>query len=179
MRKYKIIYADPAWSYNDKCHAGKRGADYKYRTTSTESLQQIPVHRVIADDCALFMWATMPMLPDALSVMAAWGFKYKTVAFVWVKKNRKSDSDFFGMGNWTRSNAEVVLLGTVGKPRRVSMSVRQVVHSRIMAHSEKPSEVADRIVALMGDVPRLDMFARAERPGWDAWGDQSTNSIQL
>lgn len=132
----------------------------------------IPVAAVCAQDAACFMWATMPMIPDALRVLREWGFTYKTVAFTWVKTNRKAWTPFFGMGNWTRANAEIVLLGIRGRPKRVAADVPQIVIDRIMRHSEKPDEVRLRIVRLMGDVPRLEMFSRHRVAGWKRWGNQ-------
>ena len=123
------------------------------------------------------MWATFPMLPDALEVMAAWGFEYKTVAFVWTKANKRADTDFFGMGNWTRANAEVVLLGVKGRPKRISASVRQIVRKPIMRHSEKPSEVRERIVSLMGGLTRIELFARQKTGGWDVWGNEVVSDV--
>lgn len=172
IKKYNIIYADPAWSYKDKCNSGKRGAGHKYTVTSTADMANLPISKISADDCVLFMWATFPMLPDAFELMKAWGFNYKTVAFVWEKLNKKSDSDFFGMGNWTRANAEIVLLGVKGKPKRIDAGVRQIVRFPIGRHSEKPDEVRQRIVRLMGDLPRVELFARAETAGWDVWGNE-------
>ena len=179
VRLFGVIYCDPAWSYKDKCHSGKRGAGYKYTTTSTEEMAQLPVIKIAAKDCACFMWATMPMLPDALALMKSWGFQYKTVAFVWVKTNKKADTDFFGMGNWTRSNAEVCLLGIRGKPKRVSAAVRQVIRRPIMRHSQKPPEVRERIVTLMGDIPRVELFARVKTEGWSVWGNEVTSDVAM
>src|SRR5208282_4912750 len=104
---------------------------------------------------------------------------YKTVAFVWVKTNKKADSDFFGMGNWTRANAEIVLLGVKGKPKRVSASIRQVLRSPIMRHSQKPDEIRTRIVDLMGDVPRVELFAREKASGWDSWGNEIESDLKI
>lgn len=124
------------------------------------------------------MWATMPMLPEALKVMKAWGFKYKTVGFTWMKQNRRADGlfaynkDIFtGMGYWTRSNAELCLLGTRGHPQRKLASVRQAILSPIREHSRKPAEAYDRIEQLL-DGPYIELFARTRRRGWDAWGNQ-------
>lgn len=125
--------------------------------------------------CALFMWATFPTVPDALRVMEAWGFAYKTAAFVWIKKY-KSGGNFYGMGAYTRANAEVCLLGVTpgfkAKEMVKSHSVHQVIESPIQAHSVKPDETRHRIVELLGDVPRIELFARQRVPGWDAWGDE-------
>lgn len=171
-RRYRIIYADPAWQYRDKATAGKRGASFKYPTMSVEELKKLPVANLADDNCTLFLWVTNPMLPVGLEVMAAWGFTYKTVAFNWVKRNKVSDSWFLGMGNYTRAGSELCLLGIKGKSKRVSASVYQVVDTKIEAHSKKPDVVRNRIVQLLGDVPRIELFARQRVAGWDAWGNE-------
>ena len=125
------------------------------------------------EDCVLFMWATFPMLREALDVIEAWGFSYKTVAFNWVKQNRNGTGIFMGLGNWTRSNSEICLLATKGKPKRISGSVRSIVLSPLQQHSRKPAEIRDRIVELMGDLPRIELFAREAAPGWDVWGNEA------
>ena len=112
-------------------------------------------------------------------VMDAWGFTFKTVAFVWVKQCRKSDSIFTGMGYWTRANAEICLLATRGHPKRAARDVKQVILSHIEEHSKKPDEARRRIEALMGDVPRIELFARQVTPGWDVWGNEVASDIQL
>lgn len=119
-----------------------------------------------------FLWATFPQLNEAFRVIDVWGFKYKTLAFLWLKQNRKADSWFYGMGFWTRSNAEVCLLAVKGHPKRQSAGIHQFVISRIEQHSKKPDEVRDKIVKLMGDLPRVELFARQKAPGWDAWGNE-------
>lgn len=122
------------------------------------------------------MWATFPMLREALDVIEAWGFSYKTVAFNWVKQNRNGTGIFMGLGNWTRSNSEICLLATKGKPKRISGSVRSIVLSPLQQHSRKPAEIRNRIVELMGDLPRIELFAREAAPGWDVWGNVATLS---
>lgn len=119
------------------------------------------------------MWATFPMLREALEVIEAWGFTYKTVAFNWVKQNKTGAGLFWGLGNWTRSNSEICLLAVKGKPKRMSARVHSVILSPIQQHSRKPAETRDRIVELMGDLPRIELFAREAAPGWDAWGDEA------
>ena len=119
--------------------------------------------------CA-FLWATFPQLPDALRLIRAWGFTYKTIAFLWLKKNRRADSWFYGLGFWTRSNAEVCLLATRGHPKRQAANVHQFIISPIEEHSKKPDEAREKILALMGDVPRVELFARQSPPGWDVGG---------
>ena len=108
----------------------------------------------------------------------AWGFTYKSVAFVWVKLNRKASTLFTGMGYWTRANAEICLLATRGHPKRANAGVHQVILSHIEEHSKKPEEARSRIVRLMGDVPRIELFARSRAPGWDVWGNEAADSIQ-
>ena len=178
-RQYQIIYADPPWSYRDKALVGKRGAGCKYVTQSPEWLKALPVSDLAAPDCALFIWVTMPQLNVVWDVITAWGFVYKTCAFTWVKRCRISDSWNWGMGHWTRSNAELCLLATRGKPKRISASVHSVVATHVEAHSKKPDEVRDRIVALLGDLPRIELFARQRVCGWDAWGDELPQEVTL
>ena len=121
------------------------------------------------------MWTTFPTLPDAFRVMEAWGFTYKTVAFVWVKKY-KCGKNYVGMGAYTRANAEICLLGTTPNFRPSDHikkhSVQQIIEAPIQEHSKKPEEARQRIVELMGDVPRIELFARQRSPGWDAWGNE-------
>lgn len=148
--KYSIIYADPAWSYRDKALAGSRGAGCKYDVMSVEDIKRLPVKDLAEDDCVLFMWVTMPFLEEAFEVMRAWGFEYKTCAFTWIKQNKKADTLFWGMGNWTRANAELCLLGVRGKPKRADAGVHSVIISHIEEHSKKPAETRDRIVKLLG-----------------------------
>lgn len=110
------------------------------------------------------------MLQEAIQVIKGWGFQYKTIAFQWVKKNKKSDSYFFGLGRWTRGNTECCLLAVKGKPKRVSNKVSQLIIEPIREHSRKPDTVRNRIEELMGDIPRIELFARQAADGWDCWG---------
>lgn len=150
LKRYSVIYADPPWTYRDKALAGNRGAGCKYDVMSLEDIKKMPVKELAKDDCTLFMWVTMPFLEEAFDVMRAWGFEYKTCAFTWIKQNRKSDSLFWGMGNWTRANAELCLLGVRGKPKRADAGVHSVIISHVEEHSKKPAETRDRIVRLLG-----------------------------
>ena len=104
--------------------------------------------------------------------MKEWGFKYKTCGFTWVKRNKVADTWFFGLGSWTRANAEICLLGTRGRIPRVSNKVSQVVDTHIEEHSKKPAIVRDRIVELVGALPRIELFARQTVDGWDCWGNE-------
>lgn len=177
MEPYQIIYADPPWRYDQKGVEG--AAERHYSTMSLEDICKLPIKSISAKDSILFLWATFPQLPAALRVISAWGFQYKTVAFLWLKKNRKADSWYFGLGFWTRGNAEVCLLATRGHPKRKSKKVHQFIISPIEAHSKKPDIVRDKIIELAGDVPRIELFARQVTPGWDVWGNEVDSSIQL
>ena len=148
QREYNVIYADPPWRYADKGCNGN-AADH-YPTMSFSEMRRLPVSSIAAKDCVLFMWATYPMMREALFLIDAWGFTYKSIAFQWVKQNRSGNGYFFGLGRWTRGNTEPCLIATKGKPQRVSNAVSQLVVSPLREHSRKPAEVRDRIVELMG-----------------------------
>jgi N6-adenosine-specific RNA methylase IME4 len=171
-KKYKIIYADPPWAYSDKLLFSKQGASSNYSVQSKEWIDNLPVSTIADDDCALFLWVTMPKLNECWELISKWGFTYKTVAFTWIKKNKSGKGIFLGLGRWTRGNAEVCLLAVKGKPKRIDASVRQVVMTRLEYHSKKPDIVRNRIVKLMGNLPRIELFARRSAPGWDAWGNE-------
>ena len=180
MKKYQIIYADPPWNYKVYSKKGLgRSAESHYPTMSIEDICALPVGNLADKDCALFLWVTIPCLLEGLSVLKAWGFTYKTVGFVWVKQNRKADSLFWGMGYWTRSNVELCILATKGHPKRINAAVHQVIVSHIEEHSKKPQEARERIVSLMGDLPRIELFARQSTPGWDVWGNEVDSSISF
>ncbi len=173
LKKYSIILCDPPWSYRVWAKKGAgRTAENHYPTMPLKNIQSLPVGTLAAKDCALFLWSTLPVLQEAFSVIKSWGFTYKTVAFVWVKQNRKTQSLFWGLGHWTRANAEVCLLATKGKPKRQSAGVHQVILSPVEEHSKKPDSARERIVTLMGDLPRVELFARQTTPGWDVWGNE-------
>ena len=194
-KKYNIIYADPPWEYKSRMALGhgakKSSAEDYYETMSIEELcgLQGVIHDISADDCVLFMWVTFPKLYDAQYVLSSWGFEYKTVAFNWVKRNKvfnqsRADlhggiDDFMGQGRWTRQNAEICLLCTKGKPKRMSAKVRQIIYSPIREHSQKPDETRERIVELCGDLPRIELFARQSINGWDCWGNEAPETEEV
>ncbi len=180
MKKYNIIYADPPWAYKVWSKKGMgRSAENHYPTMTMEDIKALPVAELADKDCALFLWITFPMLQEAWSVLEAWGFTYKSVAFVWIKQNRKVPTLFWGMGHWTRANAELCVIATKGKPKRQSKGVHQVIISPVEEHSKKPDEARKRIVELMGDLPRIELFARKITPGWDVWGNEVPSSITM
>jgi N6-adenosine-specific RNA methylase IME4 len=179
--KYNIIYADPPWTFKTYSDKGKekKSAENHYQCMTKADIQNLPIQNIAADDCTLFLWVTFPCLKEGLELIEKWGFTYKTCAFNWVKRNKKSDSFFWGLGYWTRANSELCLLATKGNPKRISKSVHQVLDDRIMQHSKKPDSARERIVELIGDLPRVELFAREIVEGWDAFGNEIENSINL
>ena len=179
MNKYQIIYADPPWQYNDtRAHDPAMGG-ILYDTMSTQALCRLPIQPIAADNCALLLWVTMPMLPDGLEVLLAWGFEYVTCAFTWVKQNSNSFGVYSGMGHWTNSNAELCLLGRRGRLERQAKDVKQILLAPVLGHSRKPPEIRERIVRLLGDIPRIELFARRKFDGWDCWGNEVESDIEL
>ena len=175
-KKFGVILADPPREY--KC-GGNGSARRHYPLMKIEDICALPVGDLAAEDCALFLWATMPLLSEAFEAIRAWGFTFKTCCFVWVKTNKSGDGYFTGMGHWSRAKAELCLLATRGKPKRVSKSVRQLIVSPRREHSRKPDETRERIVELFGDVPHVELFARQTPPGWDVWGNEVDSTIDL
>lgn len=173
-KKYEIVYADPPWRFQTYSEKGKgRSAERHYPTMAKEEIQRLPIERICADNCVLQLWITAPCLIEGMELIRAWGFTYKTVAFTWIKQNKRNDRLFMGMGYYTRSNAEFCLLATRGKIlQRQSRSVPSVILSHIERHSQKPKEVRERIVKLFGDRPRIELFARDLADGWDCWGNE-------
>jgi N6-adenosine-specific RNA methylase IME4 len=179
--QYDIIYADPPWHYNGKMQFDKSGkgvdeidlsksifissSAFKYPTMPTRELMAIPVASVAKDDCLLFMWTTNPHLAQAIELGAAWGFDYKTVAFVW-------DKMVHNPGQYTLSNCELCLVfkrGRIPRPRG-ARNVQQLIRSPRRGHSRKPDEVRDAIKSMFPTQSRIELFARERSEGWDCWG---------
>lgn len=177
MKKYNIIYADPPWKYDDNGCQG--AAEKQYNTMTVGQLKRMDINSLCEKDCVLFMWATYPKLREALEVISAWGFEYKSIGFQWVKLNKNGIGFFFGLGRWTRGNTEPCLIAVKGKPKRISASVGQLVFSPLKRHSEKPVQVRDRIVQLLGDLPRVELFARQKVEGWDSWGNEVECDVEI
>jgi len=184
MDKYQIIYADPAWSYKSKSSPNQinkystQKASNNYKSMSINDLRNLPIKDITSDNAMLFLWVTFPLLEDCLSVISPWGFKYKTIAFNWIKLN-KNHTPWFGMGYYTKSNSEVCLLGIKGKPKVESNFVSSIILNEREKHSKKPSIVRNKIVELCGDVPRIELFARNKTEGWDVWGNEVESDIHL
>jgi len=179
-KKYQIIYADPPWSYEQFQGKGEKYGDVSshYDTLTISELKKIPIDNIADNDCALFMWATYPNLPQAIELMDAWKFQYKTVAFTWIKKN-KNGGFYSGLGFYTNSNCEICLLGIRGRLNRINKDVKQIVVSPLREHSRKPDEVRNRIERLYGTrLNRIELFARNRVDGWDCYGNQLSDTIQ-
>jgi|TARA_A100001015_G_scaffold313787_1_gene421836 N6-adenosine-specific RNA methylase IME4 len=172
-KKYNIIYADPPWYFKSYSKLGEgRNATRHYPCMAFNDIFNLNVPDIADVHCVLFMWVTDPFLQKSFDLIKKWNFTYKTVAFTWVKQNKKKDNFFTGLGYWTRANPEMCLLATKGKPKRISKSVNQLIISKLQEHSKKPDEIRDRIVELCGDLPRIELFARQKTPGWDVWGNE-------
>lgn len=176
-RHYGVIYADPPWSYKtfskpDEGTVPHRSKDEPYKSMTAEDLLALPVGELAAEDCVLHMWVISSHFDQALALGAAWGFTFKSLGMVWVK-TQKSDPEKpkMGMGKWFRQEAEICLLFTRGKPKRLDAGVRQVILEPAREHSRKPDAGYERVEALSAG-PYLEMFSRADRDGWDAMGDQ-------
>ena len=155
-----------------------RGAYLHYPIMNPDEIMALPVKEIADDNCLLFLWAINPILPVAFEVIKAWGFTYSTVAFVWAKTN-KDGTPAMGLGYWTRANAELCLLGKRGSIRRLSRNVRSLIISPRREHSQKPDEVRERIIQLVGNLPRIELFARRKVEGWDCWGNEVESDIEL
>lgn len=180
--KYQIIYADPPWTYRKSggIKSARGLAKTFYPTMELDDIKALPIADFADKNCYLFMWVTAPCLQDGLDVLKAWGFDFFTVAFTWIKGNtRNQESLFWGMGNATRANPEYVLLGRKGKLERLDKGVHSVVMTPVQRHSQKPAEVRTRIERLYGELPRVELFARQKIDGWDSWGNEVENSVEL
>lgn len=179
MKKFQIIYADPPWSYQNG-GVPQGGVNKEYPTMKLQDIKNLPINTISADTSVLLLWATFPQLKEALEVIEAWGFKYKTLGFSWLKTN-KDGTPFFGIGYYAKSNQEVCLLGVKGKAHSLvkSNSVSSFVSTGRTKHSEKPQIFRDKIIELFGDIPRIELFARQKTEGWNVWGNEVESDIKL
>lgn len=172
-RKYGVIYADPEWRFEvyNRDTGMDRAADNHYPTSVTEAICERPVADIAADDCVLFLWATVPMLPDALRVMDAWDFTYKSHC-IWAK-------DRIGTGYWFRNQHELLLVGTRGNVPAPAMGtqIASLVDAPVGGHSEKPDQFYEMIEGYFPSLPKIELNARRSRPGWDAWGYEAIEEV--
>lgn len=172
VKKYGVIYADPPWHFTpySETTGMDRAADNHYPTMDVDVICALDVPATT--DCVLFLWATVPMLPDALRVMAAWGFAYKS-HFVWIK-------DKAGTGFWNRNKHELLLIGTRGQvpaPEH-GEQYESAIESPRSLHSAKPFAFREMIEELFPTLPRIELFAREQVVGWDAWGNEITEAAE-
>lgn len=203
MNKFKLIYADPPWQYSNTISNG--AAEDHYSTMTMTDLMRLPVWDLADENAVLAMWYTGTHSEEAIKLAEAWGFKVRTMkGFTWVKLNQLAEQhinkaleagevqDFYDFldllnkqtrmngGNYTRANTEDLLIAVRGTGlERLSASVKQVIYSPLGEHSSKPWEARNKLEQLYGDVPRIELFARESSPGWDAWGNQCSQSVEL
>ena len=170
-KKYKIIYADPPWSYRNMGNI-QNNVSKHYKTMTQKQIEELPINNISNKNSILFLWATFPKIQEALNVIKAWGFEYKTIGFTWIKTNRKNNKIFFGVGWYTKSNAEICLIGTKGKSPKTSNSISSIIISHRREHSRKPDEVRSKIIKFCGNLSRIELFARERIKGWDVWGNE-------
>ena len=170
MKKYDVIYADPAWKY-DFSKSDSRQIENQYQTMSIDEICSINIPA--NDNCVLYLWATAPKLLEALKVINAWGFQYKTQA-IW-------DKEIIGMGYWFRGQHEILIVATKGKfsPPEQSLRISSIIKEKRTKHSKKPLYVRDMIDKWFPNTNKLEMFARTTGIGWDVWGNEVENSIKL
>jgi len=175
-KKYRLIYADPPWTYNNIRTGGslKSGAIQQYKTLSLQEICNLPINKISHDAVVLFLWSTVPLLPEGLQVLNAWGFNYKT-AFFW----RKIMS--LGMGYWFRNQVEVLLVGVKGDVKAFRIQKANFLQTKVGKHSEKPKEIyglLEQIARKYRLEPKIELFAREHREGWDVWGLEVPDTMQ-
>lgn len=169
---FGLLMVDPPWAFENYSDKGEaKNAKAHYRCIPTDELVRWPVGHLAGGDCWIWLWATHPMLPDALRCMSAWGFKFVTSG-TWAKRGH-SGKLAFGPGYVLRTCSEPFLIGKVGEPRTFDKSVRTIIEAPRRRHSEKPAEAYKICERLFGDVPRAEIFSRTDRPGWVSFGDQA------
>ena len=178
QKKYKIIYADPPWSYkntNPTCKVEKQPETcsvlHYYNTMTLGDIKNLPVVNIAEKDSVLFLWATTPMIQEALEVMKAWGFKYKTM-ITWEKTNNDC------MGYWFRVCTEHLLVGTRGKVKSFRSMERTCYHEKRGKHSRKPDYFRNLIESVTHG-NRIELFARGKTEGWNVWGNEVESDISL
>ena len=172
MFGYEIIYADPAWSFETWSEAGQdRSPSQHYETMTIDEIAALPVGQLASRNCALCMWVVDPLLDVAIDILKAWGFRITTVLFTWTKE-KPSGAEHIGTGYYSRANPEMCLLGMTGRLPVLDRGIRQWQHHPVREHSRKPDAFANDIVRMFGDRPRVELFSRSNRPGWDHWGKE-------
>lgn len=184
MKKYQIILADPPWAYKQKqmnfqTYNSGKGNKYTnavtdhYKTMTNEEIKALHIANITDTDCLLFLWVTSPNLDIGIEVGKAWGFEFKTVAFVWEKQRTN-------YGFYTLSSCELCLVFKKGKiPKRGANNIRQFISEKLRKHSQKPEIVRENLIKMYPDANRIELFAREKVEGWDTWGNEIINDIDL
>lgn len=171
--KFRVILADPPWFFKARSAKGYgKSAQRHYACMKTGEIAALPVGPLADKDCALFLWATWPMIFDAQVVINAWGFKYSGLAWEWIKKNPETGKYSFGGGYGTRKNLEPCLLARKGSPQILRRDVRDFLYAPRREHSRKPDEVYDRIESMYHG-PYIELFSRSDKKGWTSWGNEA------
>lgn len=176
-KKYQIIYADPPWHYKSRKYQDNDrdplSIDSYYPTMDIQEIKALPVKKICDKDCACFLWVTDSHLADGVEVLRAWGFEYRTIAFIWLKKTNKGNV-YVNVGPWTLKSTEICILGIKGKMMKykVDTTVRSLIEAERTVHSRKPNETRTRIERLFPNTKRIELFARELTEGWDSWGDE-------
>ena len=180
MKKYDIIYADPAWLYKcGKNHLAKKSMingkdDIQYDSMTIDDMKNLPVGEIANDNCLLFMWITSPFLKIGIDLLTDWNFEFSTIAFVWHKQKANP-------GSYTLSETEICIVAKKGKiPQpRGSRKERQFLSETRTEHSKKPNEVRSRIARMFPEQNKIELFARQKYEGWDAWGNEGDSDVNL
>lgn len=175
---YGVIAADPPWRFKAG-NKSSRSAERHYPTMPLPDIKALPVHLLAADDCALLLWTTPPFLKQSMEVMAAWRFRYVSIAYTWLKLKKGHSDEFFmdgdmfvSLGHTTRKSSEVCLLGKRGRPARLNRDVEEVILAARREHSRKPEEFYRRTQRLYAG-PYLELFSRTDREGWSVYGNET------
>ena len=181
MKTYDVILADPPWSFRvwNRDTGSDRSAESHYKTMSIDEICALDINQLTSKNCALFLWCVWPSIFDVKQVIKAWGFEYKTIAWVWVKAKRRGLGFHFGMGYYTRANTEPCLLAVKGTMPVMTHDIQALIYHPVMEHSRKPDDQYRKIEALYPDMNYLELFARRKRKNWSTWGNEVKNDIIL
>ena len=180
-KKYQIIYADPPWNtrYFKEKKDGYLSRKLPYPIMDYEQIKSLPIKEISSQDAILFLWVVDNKIPKISDLMKSWGFEYKCVGFVWAKKAKTTNGVNANFGSYTRRACEFCYIGTKGKYLVKRKNLDQFIYEPKREHSRKPDTVRDLIVKMIGDVPRIELFARQKTEGWDVWGNEVISDINL
>lgn len=180
-QRYATIYADPPWRFQNR--TGKVAPEHKrltrYSTMDLEEIEALPVNRIAAEKCHLYLWVPNALLPDGLAVMKAWGFEYKG-NIIWEKVRKDGEPDGRGVGFYFRNVTEMILFGVKGSSNRTLAPARSqvnIIRTQKREHSRKPDEIIP-IIERCSPGPYIELFARGNRDGWTMWGDQAQDDYE-